>query len=169
MTQEPNTAVGTIHPWLLMPSRAGQTWEEWEDGKLRDDLRWGCLEVWILAKRLRRSKAEVRLRLAEWAAAGSDRSIQTLARSALIKSPPPHPEHVDVAIVPGPIVDSSREAALAKGFEPQVASAAAGDRTRAQRSRRQAAPAGPALHSTRSGPSMRACASEASPEVLSHG
>ncbi|HYE40271.1 MAG TPA: hypothetical protein VEB23_10085 [Ramlibacter sp.] len=91
----------TIHPLLLMPSRAGQPWEPWEDAKLSDDLRWQCSEIWILAKRLRRSRAEVRLRLAEYAAADSGRLV-TLARSALLKDLDRHPEHWPVAILPAP-------------------------------------------------------------------
>jgi hypothetical protein len=141
----------------LMPSRAGEAWEAWEDAKLRDDLRWGCSEIWILAKRLRRSRAEVRLRLAEYAAAEGGR-IKTLARSALDMDPATPPEIDLLARLGGPIVHSGREAALSQGSPapswPTRPPAAAG---RALARRRA---------STRSGALRGACASEASAEVL---
>lgn len=120
---------------LIMPSRAGEPWEDWEDGKLRDDLRWGCLDTWILGKRLRRSTAEVRDRLAQWAAAGSGR-IPTLARSALINGP--HPAPGGLARPTAPLVHSSREAAQFKGISHHVATAAGAPRPA------RAAPSGPA-------------------------
>jgi len=124
---------------LIMPSRTGEPWEDWEDGKLRDDLRWGCLDTWILGKRLRRSTAEVRDRLAQWAAAGSGR-ISTLARSALINGPDPAPG--SLARPTAPLVHSSREAAQFKGVSHQVAAGAARPARAAQR--RQAPPGHPA-------------------------
>lgn len=109
---------------LLMPSRAGEAWEDWEDGKLRDDLRWGCLEVWVLAKRLRRSEGEVRIRLAHWAAAADSGRIVSLARSALINSPVP--AHGRAITPTASLVDLSREAAHFKAVSAPVATAIGG-------------------------------------------
>lgn len=45
-----------------MPSRSGEPFEDWEDGRLLYDFNEGCA-AWIIAQRARRSEDEVVARL----------------------------------------------------------------------------------------------------------